>query len=74
MEPSRETNDPHRRFWEIVIFLAGALLIAGSQWPLLIIPNRIEPMVFGLPFFIFWMLALNLMVFALLAFAYWKLG
>ena len=68
-----ESKKPGQRFWEIAITVAGLLLLAGTQWPILIIPNRIEPVILGLPFFVFWMLSLNLLVFALLVFAYWKL-
>lgn len=53
-----------------VLFAAGCALLAIANWPLITLVNRIEPFVFGLPFFVFVMLALNLLVALLLFLAY----
>jgi hypothetical protein len=53
----------------IVVVLAMALF-ALSLWPAVAFANRIEPYVLGLPFYLFWMVSLDLGVAALLALAY----
>jgi hypothetical protein len=53
-----------------VLFACGCVLVAIANWPLLILVNRIDPFVVGLPFFIFVMLVLNLSVGLLLFVAY----
>ncbi len=57
-----------------VLFASGCVLLAIANWPLLILSNRIEPFIFGLPFFVFVMLALNLLVGLLLFVAYHVTG
>lgn len=52
------------------LFSIACLLLAMANWPLVVLLNRIEPMVLGLPFMVFSMLALNILVAALLAVAY----
>lgn len=56
-----------------IIVAAAAVLFALSLWPMVAIVNRIEPFVFGLPFYVFWMVMLDLAVAALLAVAYYLL-
>src|SRR5207249_7735366 len=53
-----------------VLFATGCALLALANWPLLTLSNRVEPFVLGLPFFVFVMLALNLLVGLLLFVAY----
>ena len=53
-----------------VLFASGCVLLAVALWPLIVLINRIEPFVFGLPFFVFVMLVLNLLVALLLFVAY----
>ena len=53
-----------------ILFAAGCLLLAIANWPLITLINRIEPFVTGLPFFVFVMLALNMLVVPLLFVAY----
>lgn len=49
----------------------ATVLFALSLWPAVAFANRIEPFVLGLPFYLFWMVALDLAVAALLAVAYY---
>jgi hypothetical protein len=56
-----------------VIAALGGVLFALSLWPFVVIANRIEPFVFGLPFYFFWMVALDVGVAVLLAVAYYWL-
>lgn len=53
----------------LIVFAAIVLLLAGL-WPVIAVVNRIEPTVFGLPFLLFWLSLLNVLVAALLAIAY----
>jgi hypothetical protein len=53
-----------------ILFACGYLLFAAANWPLLILVNRIEPFIFGLPTFVFAMFALNFLVAILLLIAY----
>jgi SSS family solute:Na+ symporter len=53
---------------------AGVALLALANWPLLTVFNRIEPFVLGLPFFVFAMLAINLLVGVFLFAAYQVTG
>ncbi len=55
-----------------IVFAAGCILLAFALWPLIALVNHAEPFVFGLPPFVFTMFLLNILVAALLAFAYWK--
>jgi hypothetical protein len=55
-----------------IVFVA-AFLFSLSLWPFVPLVNRIEPFVFGLPFYLFWMVFLDLLVAALLAVAYYLL-
>jgi hypothetical protein len=55
-----------------VVFLATTLF-ALSLWPAVAFANRIEPFVLGLPFYLFWMVSLDLSVAVLLAIAYYWL-
>jgi len=57
-----------------VLFATGCALLALANWPLLTLSNRVEPFVLGLPFFVFVMLALNLLVGLLLFVAYQVAG
>ncbi len=57
-----------------LLFAAGCVLLALANWPLLTLSNRIEPFILGLPFFVFVMLALNLLVGVLLFVAYQVTG
>jgi hypothetical protein len=51
----------------------ATLLFTLSLWPAVAFANRIEPFVLGLPFYLFWMVSLDLGVAALLAVAYYWL-
>jgi hypothetical protein len=53
-----------------IIVVLGAVLFGLSTWPFVPLVNRIEPFVFGLPFYLFWMVLLDILVAALLAAAY----
>ena len=53
-----------------VLFACGCVLVALANWPLINLINRIEPFVLGLPFFIFVMLVLHILVVLLLLVAY----
>ncbi len=53
-----------------LLFAAGCFLLAIANWPLITLINRIEPFVMGLPFFVFVMVALNMLVVLLLFVAY----
>jgi hypothetical protein len=53
----------------LIVFAAIVLLLAGL-WPVIAVVNRIEPTVLGLPFLLFWLSLLNVLVAALLAIAY----
>ena len=55
-----------------VLLASGCTILAIANWPVLTLVNRIEPFVLGLPFFVFVMLALNLLVVLLLYVAYRK--
>jgi hypothetical protein len=56
----------------LIVAAAIALLLAGL-WPFIAVVNRIQPMILGLPFLLFWLSLLNVLVAALLAVAYRKL-
>ncbi|HYZ84527.1 MAG TPA: hypothetical protein VE621_08995 [Bryobacteraceae bacterium] len=56
-----------------VVAALAALLFTLSLWPAVAFANRIEPFVLGLPFYLFWMVSLDLGVAALLAVAYYWL-
>ncbi len=56
-----------------VVVVLATVLFALSLWPAVAFANRIEPFVFGLPFYLFWMVSLDLGVAALLAVAYYWL-
>jgi hypothetical protein len=45
-----------------ILFATGCLLVLAGIWPVLPLVNRIYPFVLGLPFFVFYMLMLNLAV------------
>ena len=53
-----------------VLFACGCALVAIAHWPLINLINRVEPFVLGLPFFIFVMLVLHILVVLLLFVAY----
>ena len=53
-----------------ILFACGCLLFAAANWPLMILVNRIEPFIFGLPTFVFSMFLLNFLVAVLLFIAY----
>ena len=53
-----------------ILVFCGALLFALAIWPFVVLVNRIEPFVLGLPFYLFWMVLLDVLVAALLAVAY----
>jgi hypothetical protein len=53
-----------------VLFACGCALVAIANWPLINLINRVEPFVLGLPFFIFVMLVLHILVVLLLFVAY----
>jgi hypothetical protein len=59
--------------WPRILFFAGCALFAVANWPIIVLINRIEPVILGLPVFVFVMFLLNLLVAGLLAFAYRKL-
>ncbi|GAK04208.1 hypothetical protein JCM19037_2593 [Geomicrobium sp. JCM 19037] len=42
---------PRQRFWLFFVVIVG---LAMLQSPLLLLVNRVEPMIFGIPFLIFW--------------------
>ncbi len=46
------------------------LTFAGFLWPLNLLGNRVEPMILGLPFLLFWFVALILAQFAALVALY----
>lgn len=50
---------------------AGLTLLAIASWPVIVLVNRVEPFIMGLPPFVFTMLVLNLLV-ALLLFIAWR--
>jgi hypothetical protein len=53
-----------------ILFACGCALVAIANWPLINLINRVEPFVLGLPFFIFVMLVLHILVVLLLFVAY----
>ncbi len=53
-----------------VLFASGCVLLAVVNWPLITLVNRIEPFIWGLPFFVFVTLVLNLLVALLLFVSY----
>jgi len=57
-----------------IVFATGCILLAFALWPAIALVNDVEPFIFGLPPFVFMMFLLNILVAALLAFAYWKLS
>jgi hypothetical protein len=59
-----------KTFMNRVLVVSGCALVAIANWPLITFVNRIEPFIFGLPFFIFVMLVLNILVVLLLFVAY----
>jgi hypothetical protein len=56
-----------------IFFAIGCLLVVAAIWPVLLLVNRIHPFVLGLPFFLFYMLMLNVAVGVLLVIAFRKL-
>jgi hypothetical protein len=56
-----------------IFFAIGCLLVFAAIWPVLPLVNRIYPFVLGLPFFLFYMLMLNVAVGVLLVIAFRKL-
>lgn len=61
---------PHRA--KLIVALAVALF-ALALWPAVAFANRIEPFVFGLPFYLFWMVMLDVAVAVLLTIALYVL-
>ena len=53
-----------------MLFACGCALVALANWPLINLINRVEPFVLGLPFFIFVMLVIHVLVVLLLFVAY----
>jgi len=53
-----------------LLWLTGMLLVLSGIWPILHLVNRIDPVILGLPLFVFYMLLLNFAVagFLLIAF------
>jgi len=51
----------------------ATVLFALSLWPAVAFANRIEPFILGLPFYLFWMVSLDVGVAVLLAVAYYWL-
>ncbi|MBA3885146.1 MAG: hypothetical protein H0X67_05360 [Acidobacteria bacterium] len=53
-EPGTETTGRAREQGmqraRLVFFLIGCLIVLAGNWPVLSLANRIEPLVFGLPF------------------------
>jgi hypothetical protein len=68
------TKARSKLWWRRGIVVAAILLLLAGLWPVVAFVNRIEPFVLGLPFYVFWMVMLDLMVAILLAIAYRKLG
>jgi len=56
----QDPRPPRRRLW----YLFFALTFLGFIWPGVTLANRIEPMIFGIPFLFFWFIALVLIQFA----------
>ncbi|MCH2113842.1 MAG: hypothetical protein MK171_02865 [Pirellulales bacterium] len=54
----------------LVIFYF-ALLLAGFLWPGMLIANRVEPFVLGLPFLMFWFVLLIVIQAVSLLLLYW---
>jgi hypothetical protein len=65
--------NPESGGWQRILFFAGWALFAVANWPFIVLINRIEPVILGLPLFVFVMFVLNLLVAGLLALAYRKL-
>ncbi|MGH9627040.1 MAG: DUF3311 domain-containing protein [Bryobacteraceae bacterium] len=53
-----------------IIVVLAVVLFGLSIWPFVPLVNRIEPFILGLPFYLFWMVLLDVLVAALLAVAY----
>ncbi len=53
-----------------LLFFSALLLVMAGIWPVIGLFNRIEPFIFGLPTFLFYMLSLNVIVAIYLAIAY----
>jgi hypothetical protein len=59
-----------KKFKRRLLIIVGSMLLALANWPLIVLVNRPEPFVFGLPPFVFAMFLLNLFVALLLFVAY----
>ena len=53
-----------------LLFAVGGLLVLAAIWPTLELVNRMRPFVLGFPFFVFYMVALNFLVFLFLLIAF----
>lgn len=47
---TRPSSEPTRKKKRVAFFLVGCLIVAAGNWPILPLVNRIEPLIFGLPF------------------------
>jgi len=49
------------------------ICVLAFIWPVAVLVNRIEPMVLGMPFFMFWHVLWVLITIGVLAFCHWVL-
>ena len=51
-----------KKYKQYLFFVVGCLLVVAAIWPILELVNRIYPFILGFPFFIFYMVGLNVLV------------
>lgn len=56
----------------LIFFLIGCLIVLAGNWPMLSLANRIEPLLFGLPFLFIYVAAFIPVVTLFLYVAYRK--
>lgn len=69
---TNEVGEDGRKRVRVAFFLVGCLIVLAGNWPALPLVNRIEPIVFGLPFLFIYVAAFIPAVMLFLYVAYRK--